>query len=142
MKFTNFNPVSLKCQQCIKKNPNFSKIKLSTIQSLQHSATQANHNPQWNRHSQTRLTIKTQQQRFYLACNCTNSLILAFVFSLSVEYSSAISTFKGSEKSQRSVNIELIPNMTSFSLRVGSQLVPSIELSLNKLRQTSPFPEN
>lgn len=75
---------------------------------------------------------------FYLAYNCTCSLIFAFAFSLSFEYSSAISTFKGSEKSQRSVNIEFIPNITSFNRLVGSQLVPSIELSLSKLKHTSP----
>lgn len=74
----------------------------------------------------------------YLACACTKSRILILVFSLSLAYSSAISTLSGSLKSHRSVNIELMPNITSFNRRVGSQLVPSIELSRRILKHTSP----
>lgn len=74
----------------------------------------------------------------YLAFACTKSRILVLVFSLSLAYSSAISTLSGSLKSHRSVKIELMPNMTSFNRRVGSQLVPSIELSLRILKHTSP----
>lgn len=47
----------------------------------------------------------------------------------------------GSLKSHRSVKIELTANITSRSLRVGNQLVPSIEFKRRILRQTSPEAE-
>lgn len=74
----------------------------------------------------------------YFEFALTNSRILILVFSLSLAYSSAISTLSGSLKSHRSVKIELTPNITSFRRRVGSQLVPSIELRRRILKHTSP----
>lgn len=56
----------------------------------------------------------------------------------SLEYSSESSMFSGSSKSQRSVNSEFMPKITSLSLRVGIQPIPSMELRRRRDRQTSP----
>merc|ERR550539_662873 len=68
----------------------------------------------------------------------THSLTLALKASLSARKCCAASLLSGSSKLRRSPKRELSPQMTSFSLRVGAQPMPSMALRRRMLRHTSP----